>query len=289
LIEFGIHPFVWTSQWTYDSVLLIEHARALGFTAMDVPVRTLDERGIRATRDRLSALGMRVVAVAGISMPYDFTAEDPRVRQEAVAYVQNLILTAAGIGAKLLAGVFYAPAGKLTGRGPQEDELLRSASCLKEVARFAAGRGLRLALEPINRYETYLINTVDQGLEMLDRVNEPNLGLQLDTYHMNIEEKDFYRAFVRAGEHLVHCHVCENDRGIPGSGLVPWRRVFEALRDINYQGVVSIESFLSCIPDTAATTRIWRNLAPDGDTLASEGLRFLRATAQAVGLTMLAP
>ncbi len=256
---------------------------------MDIPVRTLDEAGVRATRERLAALGMRVVAVAGIAQPYDATADDPHVRQEAVAYVQRLVLTAKGIGAKLLSGVFYAPVGKLTGQGSEEDELVRSAECLRQVARFAAQHGMNLALEPINRYETYLINTVDQGLEMLERINEPNVGLQLDTYHMNIEEKDFYRAFVRAGKHLLHCHVCENDRGIPGSGLVPWRRVFEALKDINYQGAVSIESFLSCIPDTAATTRVWRQLAPDGDTLAREGLAFLRATAEAVGMAIRTP
>jgi len=286
VIDFGVHPFVWTSRWTGDSVPLIERARALGFTAMDIPVRTLDEGGIRATREKLTALGMRVVAVAGIGLPYDFTADDPHIRQQAVAYVQRLVLTAKGIGAELLSGVFYAPVGKLTGQGPQEDELARSAECLRQVARFAAQHGMVLALEPINRYETYLINTVDQGLAMLERINEPNVGLQLDTYHMNIEEKDFYRAFVRAGKHLLHCHVCENDRGIPGSGLVPWRRVFEALKDIKYHGIVSIESFLSCIPDTAATTRVWRQLAPDGDTLAREGLAFLRATAQAVGLSV---
>jgi len=286
MIDFGIHPFVWTSAWNHESVPLIERAHALGFAVMDVPVRTLDERDVRATKTKLDTMGMYAVAVAGVGEPYDLTSEDESTRQTTLEYLRKLVRNTHGIGATILAGVYYGPIGKLIGRGPTNEELERSAEGLKEVARFAQEWGVKLALEPVNRYETYLINTAEQGLRMIERIDEPNVGLLLDTYQMNIEEKDFYDAIVKAGDGLFHCHACENDRGIPGTGLVHWDRVFQALRDINYQGVLTIESFASSIPETAASTCIWRSLAPDEDTLAREGLTFLRSLAQIYGLAV---
>ena len=123
-----------------------------------------------------------------------------------------------------------------------------------------------------------------QGLAMVRRVGEPNVGLLLDTYHMNIEEKDFYDPIVAAGDQLYHLHTSENDRGTPGTGLVQWDRVFQALREINYKGGITIESFVTAVPEVAASTCIWRSLAPDGDTLASEGLTFLKRMAKKHGL-----
>lgn len=286
MVDFGVHPFIWTSAWTYESVPLIERAQALGFTAMDIPVRRLDDRDVSETKAKLEDLGIQAVAVAAIGNQYDLTSQDGLVRRNAIHYIQKLVTNSHGIGATILGGVFYAPIGKLVGRGPSEAELSRSAEGLREVARFAQDHGVKLAMEPVSRYETYLINTVDQGLEMVERVGEPNVGLLLDTYHMNVEEKDFYRPIASAGERLFHCHACENDRGIPGTGLVHWDRVFQALRDISYQGVVSIESFVSSVPEIAASTCIWRSLAPDGDTLAREGLAFLRTMAEQCGLAV---
>ena len=284
MVDFGIHPFVWTSAWTHESVPLIERAHALGFAGMDIPVRTLDERDIQATRTKLRDLGMRAVAVAGVGEPYNLAFDEESVRRTTVEYLKKLVCNTRGIGAEVLAGVYYGQIGKLVGRGPTEEELERSAAGLRQVARFAQNHGVKLALEPVSRYETYLINTVSQGLQMVERVGEPNVGLLLDTYHMNIEEKDFYHPIVVAGKRLFHCHACENDRGIPGTGLVHWDNVFQALRDISYEGVVSIESFGCSIPEVATATCIWRSLAPDGDTLASDGLAFLRSMAQQYGL-----
>ncbi|MFH1929718.1 MAG: sugar phosphate isomerase/epimerase family protein [Chloroflexota bacterium] len=284
MIDFGIHPFIWTSSWNHESVHLIERAQHIGFQALDIPVRTLDDRDIHATRTKLDALSMRVVAVAGVGEPYNLISDEESVRQTTVRYLKKLVRNTHAIGGNILAGPYYASMGTLVGRGPTDEELEHSAHGLKEVARFAMDLGVKLALEPLNRYETYLINTSEQGLRMIERIGEPNVGLQLDTYQMNIEEKDFYAAIINAGDRLFHCHVCENDRGIPGTGLVRWDRVFQALRDINYQGAVSIESFVSSIPEIAAATCIWRSLAPDGDTLAREGLTFLRSMAQKYGL-----
>jgi len=284
MVTFGIHPFVWTDAWSHESVHLIERAQDLGFGVLDIPVRTLDERDIQATRTKLDALDMRAVAVAGVGEPYDLTSDEESVRQTTLEYLKKLVCNTHGIGANVLAGVYYGPIGKLVGRGPTEEELARSAAGLRKVARFARDYGVKLALEPVSRYETYLLNTAEQGLAMVHRIGEPNVGLLLDTYHMNIEEKDFYDPIVAAGDQLFHLHASENDRGIPGTGLVQWDRVFQALREINYEGVITIESFVTTVPEIAASTCVWRSLAPDGDTLAGEGLTFLKRMAQKHGL-----
>jgi D-psicose/D-tagatose/L-ribulose 3-epimerase len=284
MVTFGIHPFIWTSAWNLEALPLIDRAKALGFGSLDIPVRTLDENDLRETRARLKALDMGIVAVAGIGKEYDLTADDAAMRRGALDYVQKLVRNAAGLGATLLAGVFYAPLGKLVGRGPTEQELEWSAAGLRQAARYAADYGVRLALEPVSRYETYVLNTTEQGLAMLDRIGESNVGLQLDTYHMNIEERDFYAPLVRAGSRLFHVHACENDRGTPGVGLVQWDRVFAALRDISYSGGLSIESFAGDVPSVAGRVSVWRCLAKDGDALAADGLAFLKQMAEKYGL-----
>jgi D-psicose/D-tagatose/L-ribulose 3-epimerase len=279
-VTFGIHPFLWTDVWSYESVHFIERARELGFDVLDIPVRTLDERDVRATRAQLEALGMRAVAVAGIAEPYNLASNDELVWQTTLEYLKKLVRNTHGIGATILAGVYFGPINKLVGRGPTKNELARSAAGLKELARYAQDYGVQLALEPVSRYETYLLNTTQQGLDMLARVDEWNVGLLLDTYQMNIEEKDFYAPLVSAGSRLFHMHVCENDRGILGSGLVHWEKVFQGLAEINYKGTLTIESFVTDVPAVAASTCVWRKLAPDGDTLAREGLAYLKSMAR---------
>ncbi len=132
-----------------------------------------------------------------------------------------------------------------------------------------------LGLEPVTRYESYLLNTCEQALKLIDMIGENNVKVHLDTYHMNVEEKNFYKATKAAGNKLMHYHLCENDRGIPGTGLVDWDDVFRALSEIGYKGRVGMEGF-SDITENMSTW-VWRKLAPDGDTFLREGIKFIRS------------
>jgi len=284
MIKFGVHPFIWTSAWTSDSLSLLESARGLGFSALDVPLRRPDERTIRETGVMLKSLDMSAVGLMALGAEQDITSSDESTRRLGIERLKKAVISTQRVGATVLGGVIYAPIGKLVGRGPSEGEIARSAEALKEVSRFAQEHGVKLALEPINRYETYVLNTAHNALKMVDLIGESNVGVLLDTYHMNIEEKDFYQPIIAAGDRLFHMHLCENDRGIPGTGLVRWDDVFRGLKDIGYRGVLSIESFVTAIPEIAAATCIWRTLAPDGDTLAREGVTFLRGMAEKHGL-----
>jgi len=132
-------------------------------------------------------------------------------------------------------------------------------------------------MEPLNRFETDLVNTVEQGLDLCDRIGRANVGLLLDTFHMNIEEKSFTEAMASAGDRLFHMQVAENDRGTPGSGHVPWDEVFRALDAVGYNGSVVIESFLPTVAEIARAVSLWRPVAPSMDALARDGYAFIRA------------
>jgi D-psicose/D-tagatose/L-ribulose 3-epimerase len=172
----------------------------------------------------------------------------------------------------------YSAVGKTRLLRPEEraKQFNLAVETLKPVAEYAGERGVRLAIEPLNRFETDFINTAEQGLDLVDRIGAANVGLLLDTFHMNIEEKDIPGAIRRAGSRLFHFHSCENDRGTPGSGHLEWSVVKQALEDAGYDGPVVIEAFNSDIKEIARAVALWRPLAASPDSLAREGLQFLK-------------
>jgi D-psicose/D-tagatose/L-ribulose 3-epimerase len=175
--------------------------------------------------------------------------------------------------------VLYAHLGTLTGRPPEQEELEDVARVLKNVARYAAERGVSLGVEAVNRYETYLINLAEQANAMLDRVGEPNVFVHLDTYHMNIEEKGFYEPIVATGPRMHYIHLSESDRGTPGTGNVHWDEVFRGLEAIDFDGYLVMESFAAINEDLAGATALWRDVVGDPETLIRDGLSFLRGKA----------
>jgi D-psicose/D-tagatose/L-ribulose 3-epimerase len=188
----------------------------------------------------------------------------------------------AAIGASSLSGVIYSQHVKSLPSRPGRRLWELSAEGLRPVARLAAEHGIRVGLEPVNRYESCLVNTCAQALELKQMIGADNVGVHLDTYHMNIEEKSFYEATRLAGAHLLHYHLCENDRGVPGTGLVDWDGIFRALAEIGYQGNAALESFVDCTDNM--NTWVWRQLAPDGEALLREGVDFVRGKQREYGL-----
>ena len=170
--------------------------------------------------------------------------------------------------------------GKITGRRRTEDEWRRSVEALKEICRFARDYDVTLGIEPVNRFETYFLNTASDAVKLARDIGETNIKVHLDTFHMNIEEKNFYDPIKHVGDLLWHMHCCENDRGIPGTGHVNWDEVFQALSEIGYNRWLVIESFTPEIKEVATSTATWRELAPSIDAIAKEGLEFLRAKAK---------
>jgi len=199
-------------------------------------------------------------------------------------FLAEVVELTAALGSSVLTGCLYTHLGTLTGRPPEPEELESVARVLKSTARRAAGYGVELGIEAVNRYETYLINLASQTSEVLDAIDEPNVFAHLDTYHMNIEEKGFYEPILSLGPRLRYLHLSESDRGTPGTGNVHWDEVFRGLKDASYDGALVMESFAAVNEAIIGATALWRDVVGDPDALVTDGLAFLRAKAAEYGL-----
>jgi D-psicose/D-tagatose/L-ribulose 3-epimerase len=243
---------------------------------MDVNLRNTDFDYAGEVRKRAEKLDLFLTGGGSLPKGKEIISQDKEKRIEAVEYMKEIVRKASEMGVTLYHGLIYATAGVFTGKGPTSEEFEYAVSGLKEVARYAKKYGVSLCLEPANRYENYMLNTVEDSLKMLDAIDEPNVGLLLDSYHMNLEEKDMYDSIISAKGRIFHFHVNENDRGIPGTGHIPWDDVFRALGDISYDRVVAVESFVDNTIDIASVVAVWRRLAPDAETLSRESYKFIK-------------
>lgn len=283
-MKLGIHAMAWTPHWSDNSLPLIDRVAALGLDFIEIPLMGIDDVHSGPVRERVQAAGIDVVTSTVLSETTDITSSDPAVRDAGVEYLRRCIDVTAEMGAPQFSGVVYAWHGKRPPERPGQQEWEWSAGCLRQVADYAAQMRVVLGLEPVNRYESPLINTCEQALALADMIGAPNVKIHLDTYHMNIEEKSWEAPVKLAGDRLCHFHLCENDRGIPGTGLVDWEELFAALGDLHYDGYAGLESFIDVSGDMVAGTCVWRDLAPSGDVLVSQGTAFLRDLARRNGL-----
>jgi D-psicose/D-tagatose/L-ribulose 3-epimerase len=275
-IKIGIHQHVFTSKINEHNLHIFDFIKEIGFDSVDVNLRNTDFDFAKSMKKRAEKLGLLLTGGGSLPKGKEIISTDKQKRAEAVEYMKELVRKAYEIGINLYHGLIYATAGVFTGKGPSNEEFEYAVSGLKEVANYAKKYGISICLEPANRYETYMINTVEDSLKMLAAIDEPNAGLLLDSYHMNIEEKDMHKSIISAKDKIFHFHVNENDRGIPGTGHIPWDDVFGALKEINYDRVVAVESFVDNTIDIASISGIWRKLAPDAETLARESYKFIK-------------
>lgn len=279
-MKFGVNTFVWVSPLTTAAVRnLAPKVKAIGFDILEVSCETptlIDVHEVgRITRDN----GLEAIVCGAWGPNRDIAHVDPKRVQASKDYIRWLIDAAAELGSPTVCGPMYSGVGKahLDDEFARRAEWQRSVEGVREMALVAADKGVRLALEPLNRFETDMINIVDQGLDFIDDVGKSNVGLHLDTFHMHLEERSSGAAIRKASDRIFHFHACENDRGVPGTGQVHWQEVASALKEVRYPGPVVIESFTSQVKEIARAVCIWREIAPSQDAIASEGLKFLRS------------
>jgi D-psicose/D-tagatose/L-ribulose 3-epimerase len=274
-MKLGIHAYAWCSQWSNSTLDIIDRVKRLGLDFIEIPLMCLETYDPKAIRERLDSVGLDVCTSNVLLGETDITSDDSAIRHKGVEYLKACVRATSEIDATNFSGVIYSQHVKPTIKRPTEDTWKYSAECLREVAEYAAEFDIVIGLEPVNRYETYLVNTCEQAMKLKEMIGSPNVKIHLDTYHMNIEEKSFYEATKMAAKDLMHYHLCENDRGIPGTGLVDWDGVFKALGEMNYQGYAALESFVECTENM--NTWVWRRLAKDSDTLVLEGVKFIQS------------
>jgi D-psicose/D-tagatose/L-ribulose 3-epimerase len=279
MMRIGVNTWVWISPLsTEEFSRLAPHVAELGFDMIEVPIEGTSDLDYARAAEIARDLGLEVSVCAAMGPDRDLIHSDESVRASGTAYLRHCIEAAGTLGATNLVGPLYSAVGRTWQAGADErardlDLLVRP---LSDLARYAAEHGVVLCVEPLNRFETSFINLAAQAIEVVDRVDHPACAIMLDTFHMNIEERSLGDAIRATGSRLRHLHACENDRGAPGSGHVPWDDVAEACRDIGYDGPVVIESFTSKVRSIARAAAIWRSLAATQDDLARDGLRHLR-------------
>ena len=274
-MRFGVHCRLWTTGWTNADLHLLDHAKELGFSALEISMGNLDNIDPPSIRARAEKAGIEIIGAMALGKDHALATPDREMRRRSIEYLKAAAQALREMGGRLFGGMFYAVPGRFSGRAPSSDELSWIAEGIQEVAVFARGCDVALAIEPVNRYETYLLNTAAQAQALIDRIGEPNVGLLLDTYHMNIEERGIPATILRHSAHLRHLHLNESDRGMLGSGNIDWSAIFVALKQIGYRGIGSIEVFGAPSPQAPAITPIWRQLFASPDQLARDSLEFL--------------
>ncbi len=278
---FGVHTSMWTMSWDRAGAEMAVRA-AVGYKMDFIEIALLDAPSVDAAHTRALLEKHNLPAVCSLGLPeHAWPSRDP---DAAVAYLKTVIDKAAEMGAVALSGVTYGGIGERTGFPPTETELDNVARALGAVAKHAKMRNLDFGIEPVNRYESHLINTGWQGVAMIEKVGAENMFLHLDTYHMNIEEKGAANGILDAREHLRYIHLSESDRGTPGAGTCDWDEIFVALAAIGFKGGLAMESFLNMPPEIAFGLSVWRPLARDEAEVMGNGLPFLRNKARQYGL-----
>jgi D-psicose/D-tagatose/L-ribulose 3-epimerase len=278
-MRFGASSFIWISPFsTAEAPGLAARVAGLGFDVMEICIEDPAQVEAETVRAAAEAEGVGVSVCGAFGPDRDVSHEDPEMRERGIDYLRTCIDIAVAVGSPHVVGPMYSATGKARLLPDEEREQQRrwAAESLRVAADYAGEHGIRLGMEPLNRFETDLVNTTEQGLDLCERIGLENVGLLLDTFHMNIEEKDIGAAIRAAGDRIVLFHACENDRGAPGSGHIDWDVVADALVAVGYRGDVVIESFTPEIQEIARAVSTWRPVAESGDALAGDGLRFLR-------------
>ena len=276
----GVNTWVWASPLDDEALArLAPQIKEWGFDAIELPVESPGDWDPERAADLLKGLGLDATVVLVMGEDRELVAAPGETVAATQDYLRRVVDAAAVVGSPVIAGPAYASVGR-TWRIEDRAAAYRALRAnLRPVAEYAAERGVTVAVEPLNRYETSLINTVDQALEALDGLD--GAALALDVYHMNIEETDIAAAIGRAAGHIGHVQVSANDRGAPGRDHLPWPEILRALDEAGYAGPLVIESFTAHNATIATAASIWRPLAPTQDAIAVDGLTFLRSLTDA--------
>ena len=284
--RFGAHIYLWVERWSDDDAArLLERARGLGLSALEIAVGddvTIDAPALRRSAEEA---GIRIVLSPGGVWPADcdVSADDPAQREKGVAWHARWIRAAGECGAVAYTGAIYGHPGTVLRRRPPADELPRTAENLRRLADEAARAGLVLALEPMSRFRTHLVNTPEQAMRLVGMADHPALRVLFDTYHMMTEVRDYAAAARTLAPRLWGLHASESDRGAPGGGLVPWDALVGALAGAGMPSYVILECYNTALGDFAFRRGLFRDLCPDGDDFVRRGVAFLRGRIAATG------
>jgi D-psicose/D-tagatose/L-ribulose 3-epimerase len=279
-MKIGFNLLLWTGHVTEENHALFPKLKALGYDGVEIPVFDASNPGHFAGVGRvLRDNGLECTAVTVLpDEAHNAISPDAANRQGAIDHLKRVIDCAQAAGVQTLCGPYYQVLGQFTGRYPTETELNHAADVHRAIAPVAQAAGIKCAIEALNRFESHLLNTMEQAASYVRRVDHPNFGTMYDTFHANIEEKDpvgCLDTVHRTGK-LNHIHISENDRGTPGTGHAPCREAIARLKRLGYDGWLTIEAFGGALPDLAAATRVWRDFFSSPEEVYTNGIKLIR-------------
>jgi D-psicose/D-tagatose/L-ribulose 3-epimerase len=280
-MKFGVNTYIWGATFGPADFALLPRLVAGGFDGIEVPILDPAAFDADAVAREFDRVGLARTAVANVPRGSSLASADAGERQRARDHVAACITVARDIGAEVLAGPMYTPVGFLTGTRRTPEEWKWAVDSWQQLSPVVEAAGIEIGIEPLNRFETYFLNVAVDAARLCDEVGCPRIGILVDTFHANIEEKSIGAALRAAGPHLKHLHVCENDRGVPGSGHVAWGEFFATVAALGYERWMTIESFGFSLGELSTAAAVWRDLASTPEAIAFEGVRFLRANAVA--------
>ena len=276
-MKIGFCMLLWTTHVTEHHKVLLRDIKATGYDGVEIPVfdGTVDD--YRRLGELLDRIGLERTAVSAMGDPaMNLISPDAAVRKAGIAYVKRCIDFSEALGAKFLSGPLHSTLGQFSGFGPTAAEKKRSISSQRAIGDHAEKKGVTIGLEALNRFECYLVNTMADLSAHIDAIGHPNIKAMYDTFHCNIEEADPIKAYTNHVGNIVHIHISENDRGVPGRGNIPWTETFAAIRKSGYDDWLTIESFGRGLKDLAAATKVWRDFAESPEAVYRDGYKHIR-------------
>lgn len=277
-MKYGVHSYIFTERWSDDKLHVLDLVKELGLSMLEISVGDDVPFDRRRTGKHAKSLGLDLFIGPGGAWPLecDLSADEPENRARGLDWHKRQVDTAAELGAVAYAGALYAHPGVVKRRRPPADEYPRTAEGLHALAEYAASREVVIALEPMSHFRTHMVNTPEQVMRLIGLADHGNLRVLFDTYHIVTEIRSYEAALRTIAPRLYALHACENDRGAPGTGLVPWEAIFSVLREIGFAGYIGLESYNSSIDDFAIQRGMFHNVCPDGRAFTESGIAFLK-------------
>jgi len=276
-MKIGMCMFLWTTSVSKKHEALLQDIKATGFDGVEIPVFVGVPDDYRKLGEMLDRIGLERTAVSAMGDPaMNLISPDAATRKAGIDYMKWAIDCSAALGADRLSGPLHSTLGAFSGSGPTAAEKKRSVASQRAIGDHAGKKGVIIGLEALNRFECYLVNTMADLSEHIDAIDRPHIKAMYDTFHANIEEADPIGAYTRNRRNVVHIHISENDRGVPGRGNIPWKETFSAIRKSGYDNWLTIESFGRSLKDLAAATKVWRDFAESPEAVYRDGYKHIR-------------
>lgn len=280
-MKFGVHTILFSDTFVEKDLPLLDKCKSMGFDTVEIPPFDQNNFPAKKVKEIAGNLNLDINIAYGMPGEYNIISPDKKVRKDGIEFTKRLVDLSKEAGAKIFGGVIYCAWGYTTGKMRSKDEWKWGVDSFRAIAEYAHGSSdMILGIESLNRFESHFINTASDAVQFVKDIGMPNVKVLIDTFHLIREEEDIYQAIVSSGPYVCYFHANENHRGIPGKGLVPWAEVFNALKAINYEGCLTIESFDPNNENLVRMGSIWRKLCETPEQLAEQGLDFLKGMYQ---------